>query len=58
LTTFRAAAISKDVLMPGQVIYSDQFTAKVNGRSWPAHVGIGQKEEYTGGTIFYDDVSS
>jgi len=51
LMTVKSGAISKDVLMPGQVIYSDQFTARVKGRSLPAHFGIGQREEYTGGTI-------
>jgi len=49
--TVKSGAISKDVLMPGQVIYSDQFTARVKGRSLPAHSGIGQRKEYTGGTI-------
>lgn len=52
--TVKSGAISKDVLMPGWVIYSDQFTARVKGRSLPAHSGIGKREEYTGGTIFYD----
>ena len=45
------------MLIPGQVIYSDQFSARVKGKGLPAHSGIGQKQEYSGGTVFYDSVS-
>jgi len=45
------------VLIPGQLIYSDQFSARVKGKGLPAHYGIGQKPEYSGGTVFYDAAS-
>jgi len=33
LMTVKPDAISKDELMPGQVIYSDQFIARMKGKS-------------------------
>jgi len=56
-TAVKSGALSQDTLTPGQVVYSDQFSARVKGKSLPAHSGIGQREEYTGGTIFYDAAS-
>jgi len=55
--TRRSGGLSHDVLIPGQVIYSDQFFARVKGKGFPAHPGIGQKQEYSGGTVFYDPAS-
>jgi len=56
-TSKRSGGLSHDVLIPGQVIYSDQFSARVKGKGLPAHSGIGQKQEYSGGTVFYDAAS-
>jgi len=56
-TTKRFGGLSHDVLIPGQVIYSDQFSARVKGKGLPAHSGIGQKQESSGGTVFYDAAS-
>ncbi len=53
-TTVKSGVLSCDVLFPGQVIYSDQFSARLKDRGLPAHSGVGQKEEYSGGTVFYD----
>jgi len=55
--TKRSWGLSYDVLIPGQLIYSDQFSARVKGKGLPAHYGIGQKPEYSGGTVFYDAAS-
>ena len=55
--TKRSGDLSHDVLIPGQVIYSDQFSARVKGTGLPAHSGIGQKQEYSGRTVFYDAAS-
>ena len=55
--TKRSGGLSHDVLIPGQVIYSDQFSARVKGKGLPAHSGIGQKQEYSGGTVSYDAAS-
>jgi len=49
----RSGGLSHDVLIPGQVIYSDQFSARVKGKGLPAHSCIGQKQEYSGGNVFY-----
>jgi len=48
-TAVKSGALSQDTLTPGQVVYSDQFSARVKGKSLPAHSGIGQREKYTGG---------
>jgi len=53
----KSGVLSHNVLNPGQVIYSDQFSARVKGRGLPAHSGVVQKEEYSGGTVFYDAAS-
>jgi len=52
--TKMSGGLSHDVLSPGKVIYSDQFSARVKHKGLPAHSGIGQKQEYSGGTVFYD----
>jgi len=57
LTTVNSGALSKGVLVPGQVIYSDQFSARVKGKSLPAHSGVLHNSEYSGGTVFYDAAS-
>jgi len=33
LMTINLGALSKEVLIPGQVIYSDQFSARVKGKT-------------------------
>jgi len=53
----KSGILSCNVLTPGQVVYSDQFSARVKGRGLPAHSAVGQKEEYSGGTVLYDAAS-
>jgi len=51
--TTRSGSLSYDALTPGQVIYSDQYSARrVKGKGNPEHTRIGQKQEYTGGRVF------
>ena len=56
-TTVKSGNLERQALNPGQIIYSDQFSVRVKGRGLPAHSGIGQKDEYSGGTVFYDAAS-
>jgi len=56
-TTVKSGSLSQEVLAPGQVIYSDPFSARVQGRGLPVHSGIGQKQKHPGGTVFYDAAS-
>jgi len=56
-TAVKSGALSHDVLTLGQVIYSDQFSARVKGRGLLFHSGVGQKEVHSRGTVFYDVAS-
>jgi len=47
ISAIKSSALSQDTLPPGQVVYSDQFTTSE----------IGQREEYTGESIYYDATS-
>jgi len=50
----KSGALFQEAFTSGQVVYSDQLTARVKDRGLPARSGVGQKEEYSGGTVFYD----
>ncbi len=50
----KEGVLSKNVVVPGQIVYSDQFSTRLKGRGVPQHSGIAQKDEIIGGTVFYD----
>jgi len=50
-------ALSVNQLAPGQLIYSDQYVTRVQGKMLPHHPDSGTEQTYSGGTIFYDAAS-
>jgi len=50
-------ALKKDVLQPGQVMFSDQYQTQVLGKPAKGKDGSGVYQPYKGGTIFCDAAS-
>ena len=50
-------ALSVNQLAPGQLIYSNWYVTRVQGKMLPHHPDSGTEQTYSGGTIFYDAAS-
>lgn len=53
-----AGSLLKNKLEPGALVFSDQYTSRVDGRSYTSAGLPSSKQRFQGGTIFYDAASS
>jgi len=49
--------LSVNQLAPGQLIYSNQYVTRVQGKMLPHHPDSGTEQAYSGRTIYYDAAS-
>jgi len=57
VTAKNPGALKKDVLQPGQVVFSDQYQTQVPGKPAKGKDGSGFYQPYKGGMIFCDAAS-